>query len=109
MSGYSEETEVRVSLFEIIASLASVCIHYGTPKNVCVGSTRGNVTPNLLRNAKVHLFGKQTFIFTVYPAKVQLFSSDGSKMDPAAENRCTFTFGVQGEAEFKQNRCTFAG
>jgi hypothetical protein len=74
-----------------------------------VGSTRGNVTPNLLRNAKVHLFGKQTFIFTVYPAKVQLFLSDGSKMDPAAENRCTFTFGVQGEAEFKQNRSTFAG
>jgi hypothetical protein len=57
----------------------------------------------------VHVFGKQTFIFMVYPAKVQLFSSDGSKMEPAAENSCTFAFGVQREAEFQQNRCTFAG
>jgi hypothetical protein len=45
----------------------------------------------------------------VYPAKVQLFSSDESKMDHEAKNRCMFAFEAQGEAEFQQNRCTFAG
>jgi hypothetical protein len=54
-----------------------------------------------MRNAKVHLFYKQTFVLTVYPAKVQLFSSVGSQMEPAAEIRCTFAFGAQGAAEIR--------
>jgi hypothetical protein len=32
------------------------------------GRARGNVTPSLFPNAKVHLFCRQTFVFTVYPA-----------------------------------------
>jgi hypothetical protein len=56
----------------------------------------------------VHVFIKQTLVFLVYPAKVQLFPSDGSNMEPSADNSCTFAFGVQIEAVFQQNRCTFA-
>jgi hypothetical protein len=48
----------------------------------------------------VQVFVKQTFVFTAYPAKVQLFSSDAGKMEPAAKNRCTFAFGMQGERIF---------
>jgi hypothetical protein len=52
---------------------------------------------------------KQTFFIPVYPAKVQLLSSEETQMVPMTENRCTFALEVQGEAELQQNRCTFAG
>jgi hypothetical protein len=64
---------------------------------------------HIFRNAKVHVFMKQTFFIPVYPAKVQLLSSEEAQMVPMTENRCTFALGVQGEAELQQNRCTFAG